>query len=510
MNMLRELRCADDWNKTYFDKHFTDADLWRMVTGNAALAVGAGHVIGYLKPGYLADLAVYDGRKDKDFRAVLDAGVEDVALVLRAGTALYGDTSVVTDASFTPPPGGGGCAPWPGDVCGQQKTVCVDVRTSTKPTLDAILTEGAKYYPAFFCKDKVPDTEPSCHPARPQPVRGSTVYDGNPTDADKDGDGIPNAQDNCPAIFNPVRPMDGAIQADVDHDGIGDACDECADDGEQKCDRTSGEDIDGDGVPNGVDNCPEFANPKQEDVDDDGIGDVCDACSAQQNNAEGCPLKISSLRDPRAPDHPKFSSVVSTEGYVVARVSNKHMYIQEDPIAAPWKGIYLPADGLAGTTTTGAKVGQKVRVTGVHGHPFDQDQITPATITVTDATVAALTPLDVTASQVNTAAKNDAEPYESVFVKVNGPLTIEKDNVQNAMKPDGPVAYELQVTGPLLVNDLLLRRWGTPATCSGAPCPIPPPDFANGATFTTITGVMGWSFFERKVYPRVKEDFARP
>ncbi len=35
-------------------------------------------------------------------------------------------------------------------------------------------------------------------------------------------------------------------------------------------------DSDGDGVPNGQDNCPNDANPQQEDSDGDGIGDVCD------------------------------------------------------------------------------------------------------------------------------------------------------------------------------------------------------------------------------------------
>lgn len=511
MNMLRELRCADDWNKTYFDNHFTDADLWRMVTINGALAVGSAHAIGMLKPSYLADLAVYDGRKDKDFRAILNAGVEDVALVLRGGRVMYGDTSLVTSGALTPPTGGAGCSAFPDGVCGKDKTACIDVRTTAKPNLEALLTEGAKYYPPFFCKDKVPDNEPSCHPSRPQPVRGSTVYDGNPTEDDKDGDGIPNSLDNCPAIFNPARPMDGARQADVDNDGIGDACDECPSDGNQSCERFSGADIDGDGVANGVDNCPETANPDQADGDGNGVGDACDMCPTGQMGAEGCPLAISTLRNPNDPDHPKQRSVVATEGYVVSRSSNNsNLYIQEDLVAAPWKGIYVQADALAGTGTTGPKIGQKIQVLGVHSSPFDQDQITAAQITVTDGTIATLVPLEVSAGQVSTAAKQAAEQYEGVFVKVTGPLTILNANVQNVTKATDDIAYELQVTGPLLVNDFLLRRWGTCATSGGQPCPVPPPDYSNGAKFTSITGVMGWSFSERKLYPRVKDDFVRP
>jgi lectin-like protein/thrombospondin type 3 repeat protein len=45
----------------------------------------------------------------------------------------------------------------------------------------------------------------------------------------------------------------------------------------------SGPDTDGDGIPDATDNCPVDLNPGQEDTDGDGVGNVCDNCSFDSN-----------------------------------------------------------------------------------------------------------------------------------------------------------------------------------------------------------------------------------
>jgi hypothetical protein len=93
---------------------------------------------------------------------------------------------------------------------------------------------------------------------------GAGTDPGNPNDfpvQDADGDGVPDALDDCPTVPN-------LVQTDTDGDGAGDACD--ADD-------------DADGVPDGVDVCPLVADLAQGDGDDDGVGDACDNCPALAN-----------------------------------------------------------------------------------------------------------------------------------------------------------------------------------------------------------------------------------
>ena len=209
MNMLRELACADTLNQTYFASALSDQDLFEMATINGAVAAGFDSQIGSLETGKLADVTVFDGRVNQGYRAVIAASSEDVHLVLRGGTVLYGDASIVAALASTP----SACAAW--TVCGVSRSVCIDTPGVTLSQIEAV---ASSVYAVTSCRTATPAGEPSCVPYR------STYPDGI-TATDRDGDGVPDTADDCPNIFNPIRLMDNGKQADADGDGVGDACD---------------------------------------------------------------------------------------------------------------------------------------------------------------------------------------------------------------------------------------------------------------------------------------------
>ncbi|MEZ5359563.1 MAG: T9SS type A sorting domain-containing protein [Candidatus Zixiibacteriota bacterium] len=166
---------------------------------------------------------------------------------------------------------------------------------------------------------------------------------------DSDGDGIPDPDDNCPTISNPLQENnDGDVygdacdncptvtnpdQADADVDGIGDACDECTD-------------TDGDGFGNPgfaantcpVDNCPDIYNPLQEDVDNDGIGLLCDDCVDTDGDGYGDPGYNNTCPTDNCPSvyNPDQEFLDTWESYVGGTGSDKAceiIVIKEDVLA---------------------------------------------------------------------------------------------------------------------------------------------------------------------------------
>ncbi|MCP4684403.1 MAG: hypothetical protein GY867_03045 [bacterium] len=126
------------------------------------------------------------------------------------------------------------------------------------------------------------------------PVFGENYVDFIPWENyhDGDSDNIPDAEDNCPDVFNRTQDnsdgdqfgdacdncdeTDNPDQADTDGDGVGDLCDLCPG-------FVDGEDFDSDGLPDSCDICPLAFDPLQGDGDADGVGDSCDNCPLVYN-----------------------------------------------------------------------------------------------------------------------------------------------------------------------------------------------------------------------------------
>jgi hypothetical protein len=290
---------------------------------NAFLLSGLTTAGPYAEPGQVSVSA--DGEHWADFPCAMDdapyypgcAGVypvfataDDPAAALVPSTTPIADLIGVPFASFVPPAGSGGdsfdlaavgiAAARFVRIRGGQQHMGLDGLAGFD--LDAIAavhsvdTAGA----ADTDGDGIPDAADDC-PNVADPEQRDTDGDGvgdacddcpstpDPTQADRDGDGVGDACDDCPSTPN-------ADQTDSDHDGIGDAC----------APGVPLADTDGDGVPDVADDCPTVPDPAQADRDGDGIGDACDNCpntaSPDQRDQDGdgagdvcdpCPLDAS-------------------------------------------------------------------------------------------------------------------------------------------------------------------------------------------------------------------------
>lgn len=365
VNLTRELACARSYSTTYLGGYFSDFQLWQMVTTNAAFAAGVERKLGMLKPGYIADIAVFDASINTKHKAVVLGEPKAVALVLRGGDAQYGDSALIGASS-------GPAAQNPAlnklssslalPVCSVGKRVVTTLASLPIPSPYLAVCGG--------------EVEPSCVPRRAAGSDGVPGY-GLPTKTDKDGDGVPNASDNCSTVFNPIRPIDHGVQADADGDGVGDACDACPQNG-GTCPALSNDDLDGDGVDNGSDNCPVTSNAPQADSDGDGIGDPCD-CSTTR-----CEVPIEVARDEEAMGYPGVGALVTIRGLNVTAVRYNGFFMQADPATVPVDYGNVGIHVYLGSQPTVA-IGNEVDVSGTLFDYFGMNEMHDNIVTVTDS-----------------------------------------------------------------------------------------------------------------------------
>lgn len=131
--------------------------------------------------------------------------------------------------------------------------------------------------------DGVPDNDDNCkNVANPLQENGDHDLFGDVCDDDLDNDGFKNNVDTCPTKYNPPQ---GPCN-DYDKDGVQDFVDNCKFDPNPDQVDTDGDgegdacevDTDGDTINAPEDNCPIVPNTNQLDSDGDGFGDACDKC----------------------------------------------------------------------------------------------------------------------------------------------------------------------------------------------------------------------------------------
>ncbi len=492
MNLLRELRCADELNSGYFATALTDEELWRTVTSGGADALQASGKLGRLRVGLLADVAIFAPKAGKSaYRAVIEAEPQDVLMTMRGGTVLYGEPDLV--AAFD---AANECEAI--DVCGAPRKVCVVPDTKTFAAVPNGMSlaqlNTATQYPLFFCGGATPTHEPSCVPERAaswgsgqtNSVNSSSIYTSASTDMDHDG--IANGSDNCVGVFNPIRPLNNGVQADGDGDGLGDACDPCPlNANTTTCTAVDPNDRDGDGVPTAIDNCPLVANPApQADTDGDGKGDACDPCPNDANpGAAGCPTTIYAIKNGTTP----LGQTVALRNVLVTAVATSGFFLQVSPIDAVWvnenfSGVYAYAPG------SGLSAGDRIDIPATVAANFrGQIQISGALsagdggVTVLSSGNALPAPVVVSPADVATDGGR-AAALEAVLVRVDN-ITV-TDIAPLPGSGDVAPTNEFVVDGGLLVNDFMYL--------------VSPP--VVNQTFLSITGVLNYRNGNSKLEPR--------
>lgn len=471
-NVLRELACAEYLNEFHMGFAFTHRELWLMATRNGSLALGTADQLGSLTAGQIADLAIFDGRDRVAYEAVTAGSIADVELVLRGSKALYGDSDLLaglrTDAST--------CEPL--SDCVSDNAVCVSEDSGL--SLAAIRSAVGNAYALVQCD--VPLNEPSCLPFRANEDGDGLIFPQSNVD-DFDGDGVIDALDLCPVVFDAGRPLDGFVQADADFDGMGDACDPCPLTTGSVCEWG---DVDGDGSPNLDDNCPSDPNPDQADLDGDGLGDVCDRCPDFEASSGACPELVYDVKDGTL----AIGTPVVLENMVVTATKfERGAFLQLDSDQPGYSGrdysgiwAYIPTLALPA-------VGDRITIEGAVEDFFGQTQLNGVSGYSVQSSSNALPAFEVVSpADVATGGAREAA-LEAALVQV------EDVQVTAVDLPPGPgdssPTAEFEVDSSLVVDDYLF---------------LIEPSAEIGERFTALSGPLSLRHGKSVLLPRDPAD----
>ncbi|MBM65516.1 MAG: hypothetical protein CMH55_04700 [Myxococcales bacterium] len=472
ISMLRELRCAEAFDERYLGNRIGDYGLWRMATVDAARVFRAEDEIGDLKVGLRGDIAIFAGPRNNPYGRVISAQPEDVLLVLRGGVRLSGRAEIMSAIADN-------CDPV--QICGKAYRVCA--RQETNWSYDELAS--SLDYGLVHCG--VPTDEPTCEPLRREEDRygDSNAYTGQINDGDQDGDGIPDAEDNCSSLFNPIRPLDEGLQPDSDGDGLGDACDPCPFEPDvTEC--TGIRDRDGDTIADDEDNCVSVPNADQADGDEDGHGDACDECPEASNPGElRCPAPTVTIQALQRGEVEEGSDVMVEEAVVTEVEPGRGFWIQQG--TGPYSGILIYSrealpEGLAR--------GQVVSVQGELLEYHTLTELVSPIVTIHPQTADLPAPEVLQAADLADDAET-AEQWEGVLV------TVEDVEIVNA-NPDGPDNDygQFAILEGLWVDDFIFPE-------------LEEGDFFArevGTRFVSLTGLAHFSFGHRKILPRDGDD----
>ena len=242
-NLLASLKSLALINDTVWSGALTDREMVEMVTTNPAVALNWCRVVGSLRPGMFADLAVIGGDPQDVFHAPIAATEEDVLLTVADGDPLYGHPEwlgLLKPGDFETV----------GSVCGFQAALDVTnpgVPGGTESFSDmrSLLTVASEFN---FQSMKAHFHDPA--------VAGMT---------DAEFQDYLDASFPLGIIARPLDPFWVIDDADY-FQGLRDSTNVTALDPAATLDISSYWDVDADAVLNACDNCPDVANPEQERV----------------------------------------------------------------------------------------------------------------------------------------------------------------------------------------------------------------------------------------------------